>query len=329
MRAIDVREARELAAEAARAPSVHNVQPARWRFLPGGEVLLFRDLARTLPAADPSGHDVALSMGAAFEGMALALSKRGIALLEREIGETPSGPGLELVARATLVDGAAADPLAEWVPHRRAFRGVFAPAGGAELAGLAGSADMRVIADRATIRDIAGRCDRASLGFLRRPAYLRELYEWCRFSRRHPRWDRDGLNADCLALSTVEGIAASWLLRPRVFAVVRRLGLGGLVISEASQIRSAAAVVLLLAPRAQEPFAVGRRFYRLWLEITALGLVLVPMSALADDPAEAARLGAEHAVPATHRVVNAFRVGKPGPRGVATSPRLPVGELLV
>ncbi|HET9767247.1 MAG TPA: hypothetical protein VFS60_10385 [Thermoanaerobaculia bacterium] len=330
MGAIDVREARELAAEAARAPSVHNVQPARWRFLPGGEVLLFRDLARTLPAADPSGHDVLLSMGAAFEGMALALSKRGIALVvERELGEATSEPGLELVARGALVDGAVADPLAEWVPHRRAFRGVFAPVAGGELAGLAGSADVRVIADRATIRDIAGRYDRSSLGFLRQPAYLRELYDWCRFSRRHPRWDRDGLNADCLALSAVERIAASWLLRPPVFAVLRQLGLGGLVISEAAQIRSAAAVVLLVAPRSQPPFAVGRRFYRLWLEITALGLMLVPMSALADDPAEAERLAAAHNVPATHRVVNAFRVGKPGPRGMATSPRLPVGELLV
>jgi nitroreductase len=329
VRAIDVREARELATEAARAPSVHNVQPARWRFLPEGEVLLFRDLARALPAADPSGHDVALSMGAGFEGMALALSKRGIALVEREIGETPGEPGLELVARAALVDGAAADPLADWVPHRRAFRGVFAPVTGGELASLAGSGDVRVIADRAKIRELAARYDRSSLGFLRQPAYLRELYDWCRFSRRHPRWDRDGLNADCLALSTVESIAASWLLRPRVFAVMRRMGLGGLVISEAAQIRSAAAVVLLLAPRTQAPFAVGRRFYRLWLEITALGLALVPMSALADDPAEAARLAAEHGVPATHRVVNAFRVGKPGPRGVATSPRLPVGQLLV
>ena len=329
MRAIDVREARELAAEAARAPSVHNVQPARWRFLPGGELLLFRDATRTLPAADPSGHDVLLSMGAAFEGMALALSKRGVALVEREIGATPGEPGFELVARAALVDGAAADPLAEWVPHRRAFRGVFAPAAGGELAGLAGSADVRVVVDRATIRELAAGYDRASLAFLRQPAYLRELYDWCRFSRRHPRWDRDGLNADCLALSAVERGAASWLLRPRVFAVLRRLGLAGLVISDASQIRSAAAIVLLVAPRAQPPFAVGRRFYRLWLEITALGLVLVPMSALADDPGEAERLAAAHDVPATHRVVNVFRVGKPGPRGVATSPRLPVGELLV
>ncbi len=329
MRAIDVREARELAAEAARAPSVHNVQPARWRFLPGGEVLLFRDVTRTLPAADPSGHDVLLSMGAAFEGMALALSKRGIALVERERGETPREPGLELVARAALVDGAAVDSLADWVPQRRAFRGVFAPVVGGELSGLADSADVKVVVDRASIRELAARYDRSSLGFLRQPVYLRELYDWCRFSPRHPRWDRDGLNADCLALSTVERIAASWLLRPRVFAVLRRLGLGGLVISEAAQIRSAAAVVLLLALRAQPPFATGRRFYRLWLEITALGLVLVPMSALTDDPVEAERLAAAHDVPATHRVVNAFRIGKPGPRGVATSPRLPVGELLV
>src|SRR5262249_60944221 len=67
-------------AEASRAPSAHNTQPARWRFEPDGTVHLFEDLTRRLPVADPTGHDGAVGLGAAFEGLHLALSRRGIRL---------------------------------------------------------------------------------------------------------------------------------------------------------------------------------------------------------------------------------------------------------
>src|SRR5206468_446479 len=63
--------------EARRAPSVHNIQPARWAALERGVLALRADPARTLPIADPSGHDVRISLGAACEGMSIALSRRG------------------------------------------------------------------------------------------------------------------------------------------------------------------------------------------------------------------------------------------------------------
>ena len=54
--------------EGRRAPSVHNIQPARWAALEPGVLALRADPARTLPIADPSGHDVRVSLGAAWEG---------------------------------------------------------------------------------------------------------------------------------------------------------------------------------------------------------------------------------------------------------------------
>jgi len=68
-------------AEVSRAPSVHNVQPARWRFDDDG-VTLLQDRSRRLPAADPTGRDVEASLGASFEGMHLALSRFGLGLAE-------------------------------------------------------------------------------------------------------------------------------------------------------------------------------------------------------------------------------------------------------
>ena len=89
--------------EAARAVSVHNVQPARWRFEPEGDLVLLRAVDRALPVADPTGHDVMLSLGAAFEGMAIALSRIGCTLGAPVPEVTTTAPGCEPVVRAPIV----------------------------------------------------------------------------------------------------------------------------------------------------------------------------------------------------------------------------------
>src|SRR4030095_5692694 len=126
---------RHVAGEAARAPSVNTVRPARWRFLPGGEVRLLRDVRRALPVADPTGHDVLVSLGAAFEGLRLALSRRGLGLSEPEPCEGFEEP-FAPVARAWILEAGAADPLAEELLRRRTYRGRFRPATAQEAPGL-------------------------------------------------------------------------------------------------------------------------------------------------------------------------------------------------
>ena len=321
---------REVVAEAARAPSVHNIQPARWRFRADGRVQLFRALDRALPAADPTGHDVRASLGAAFEGTALALARRGWHLEEPELSDDPAGAGLALVATAALARGDAPDPLAEWVGRRRAYRGRFrrpdAQVRG-QLAGLEAD-DARVIADAAGIAALARAYDGASVHFLSRRDYEAELYRWMRFLPSHPDWKRDGLTAPCMALSPLEAGLAHWLLRPSIFTFVQRLGLARVVVSEAAAIRSAAAVILFCPPRAFDSFHVGRRFYRLWLQVTAAGCALCPLSALADHVPTASALEGRYRIPADRRVANAFRAGV-APVEPAASPRLPLEELIV
>ena len=87
------------------------------------------------------------------------------------------------------------------------------------------------------------------------------------------------------------------------------------------------ALVLFMPRRTDAPFDVGRRFYRLWLEITAAGLHAAPMSASVDDPITRAQY--EPLVPAGRRLANVLRVGHAPGGSVAESYRLPVGELLV
>lgn len=321
-----------LVSEAARAPSVHNVQPARWRFEPNGGVRLFRATRRVLPTADPSGHDVRLSLGAAWEGLSIALSRCGLALTEPEPLSANAGPDLAPIVHARLVASHnGEDRLATWVEKRRSYRGTFQRTSPEVLERLEAfrADDVSFTDPSASLAPFAAMYDHANYAFLTNPAYQDELYQWLRLERSHRDWGRDGINADCLALSASERWVASVAFRPRVFRRLVHVGIGRMLVSEAAQIRSAAALLLFVPERSLSEFAVGRRFYRLWLELTALGLSLAPMSALADSPESAAALSEMHGIPASRRLANVFRVGTPPPRGVARSPRLPVGELLV
>jgi nitroreductase len=319
----------ELVRDAARAPSVHNVQPARWRFEPAGDVVLFRALDRTLPVADPSGHDVQASLGAAFEGMAIALSRLGLRLGAPMPERAAKAEGCEPVARARISAGGALDPLAPFVAERRSYRGRFTRRGARELAAarLLAADDVHVIDDALDIRLSSRSHDAATWRVESKGAYHAELWSWLRLSRRDPRYRRDGLNADCLALSATERIAAMVLLQPIVFAGLGHLRVAPHLISEAAQVKSAIALVLYMPLRSDSPFDVGRRFYRLWLEITAQGLHAVPMSASADDPATRAQY--DSLVPSDRRLANVLRVGHVGADRVAESHRLPVAELMV
>jgi len=321
---------REVVAEACRAPSVHNVQPTRWRLGDHGRVELLRALDRSLPAADPSGRDVRASVGAAFEGTVLALSRRGMGLSAPELADDAAGPGLARVAVARLIENVSEDPLAAWTVKRRAFRGVFArptPEIAAALAALA-SDDVRVVTQPDAIATLAREYDAANAGFLAQPAFEAELYSWLRLVPSHPGWKRDGLTAPCLALSTLEARAGHLLLRPTVFPWLRRAGLTGALMSEARAIRSAAAVILFAPLRAQGAFDVGRRFHRLWLEVTRAGCALCPLSSLADHEPTAREVERRFAIPPERRLTNAFRAGVASAEP-ASSPRLPVDELIV
>lgn len=61
---------------ACRAPSVHNIQPWRWR-AEGGALHLFVDRRRTVPATDHSGREVIISCGAVLDHLRVAMTAAG------------------------------------------------------------------------------------------------------------------------------------------------------------------------------------------------------------------------------------------------------------
>ncbi|MGC5030720.1 Acg family FMN-binding oxidoreductase [Micromonospora sp. DT229] len=90
-----VEQLRTAAIDAIRAPSLHNVQPWRFRLRDGAiEVLI--DPARRLPATDPSGWGARLAAGAALFNLRLALAVAGTPATVR-LRPYPSEP--DVVAR--------------------------------------------------------------------------------------------------------------------------------------------------------------------------------------------------------------------------------------
>lgn len=330
--AFDLTARLALAGEANIAPSSHNIQPARFRFGDDGGVTVLEETKRRFRVGD-TGADVWKSLGAASEGLAIALSARGFAVnvVWNEPAAGAASP--RAIARVTVAGDAAPDKLRSFVPQRATWRGAFAardPASSKGLDALRGAGDLHLVEARNDIDDIATVFDKANLAALRDTAYRLEARSWMRLSRLNKDWGRDGVNARALGMSQFDAAGADIVLGKRMFRMLDSIGAAGPLIGEAAKVRSAAAIGLFHRPGDEHPFDRGRRFYRLWLEITAAGLVCCPMSVLADTPKVAAALKQQFGIDEGRTLVTAFRIGRrPEKARQARRARLPASKLLV
>ena len=325
MIAVDDELLRTLVAEARLAPSVHNIQPTRWR-IADGRVVVLADPTRTLPVADPSGHDVMISHGAAIEGLSLALGARGLRL-----AETSAPEAVDEVARLTIVANGSSDALAASVAARMSWRGKFRAAEpdiDARLDRIAvACGDLTIVRERSAIEHAAKLGDEAGLHFLRDPAHRAELLRWMRLSPSHPDFLRDGLGAPQMALGRLEAVGAGLALGP-LFGALDRVGLAAPLVAESAKTRSASALVLFCRPLGENPLVSGRCFYRAWLAIAREGFQACVMSVLADSPSANDALRARHGVGGEQRLVSVMRIGIPASPAMAPRARLPVAELV-
>jgi nitroreductase len=317
----------ELAAAANRAPSVHNVQPARFRFDDARTITLMENPARRLFVGDPAGSDNLKSIGAALEGLSLALSQRGLAL------EAAPAGGVHEIARLTISAGADPDALAPLAETRSSYRGVFAGRIDADHRAIAGIGarcpDLHIVEDADAISELARLYDAVNVEVVRNRDYRAELLSWMRLSRKHPHYARDGLNAEHMALSQFEAKAAGLVLGG-AFGVLDAAGLAKLLLSDASRVKSAAGLALFHRPAGEAELETGRRFYRVWLEVERAGLALCPMSVLADVPHAASRLLNDYGLAQERKLVTVFRIGRrPAGARIVPRARLPATELIV
>jgi nitroreductase len=175
-----------LIATAARAPSVHNTQP--WRFRIGEYAIdLHADVRRKL-RMDPLGRELLISCGAALFGLRLAVRSLGYLPVVELL---PDPAQLRLLARVRL--GAAAPMTArerrmlDALPHRHTHRGPFAPgplpAGlvpGLQHDALAEGAELILIDQAIAYQKLAGIADAVSRRREHDPMARAEMRRWSR-----------------------------------------------------------------------------------------------------------------------------------------------------
>jgi hypothetical protein len=246
---------------AARAPSVHNSQPWRFRVEPSA-IELSCDRRRQL-RTDPLGREMLISCGAALFGLRLAVRSLGYLPVVRLLPD-PARP--RLIARVGI--GAAAAMTAEErrmveaVPHRHTHRGPFEP--GALPDGLLAGLQHDALSEGATLVLVEGDIAYQQLASLvaaaadqldRDPRARDETRRW---TRNADSLARDGVPAQEFA---VRGGPRPGRLRQRDFDLDRRLAR----LPAGGESPAATAVLLTRGESQQEWLRAGQALHRLLL----------------------------------------------------------------
>ncbi|MFN5995774.1 MAG: hypothetical protein ACK47C_20425 [Paracoccaceae bacterium] len=314
-------------AESMLSPSVHNTQPARWKLVSDGAVELSCDPRAAVPVADPSGHDLLLSCGTALEGMAIALSRHGLAAEVELLGDRIDSAA---IARVRIGGLCASDPLCEAVAKRFTCRGGFAPVMPADVgllqAWAAGQASVHLVTGRERIQEIAALNDELSADVFRDAAFRKELLHWCRLRTSHPRWNHDGLNAKAMNLGVFEAQLMPLALSVPVFGLMKLVGMDRLLSAERAKTETVAAVVFLSVPAAASPVLAGRSHYRMCLSLAEIGFSTWPMSVLVDREAARDTFSREFKLGESDRLLSCLRVGR-APTKHPNRARRPISEV--
>ena len=214
-----------LIATAARAPSVHNTQP--WRFRVGEYAIELRADVRRKLLVDPLGREMLISCGAALFGLRLAVRSLGYLPVVELL---PDPAQLRLLATVSL--GAAAPMttrerrMLDALPHRHTHRGPFAPGplpaglfAGLQHDALAEGAELALIDQAIAYQKLAGLAD--AISRLREPNPLARA-DMRRWSRDRDDAARDGVPAQAFTATAGHGPGQ---LPQRDFDLGRGLGL--------------------------------------------------------------------------------------------------------
>jgi len=268
-------------AVANRAPSIHNTQPWLWQLRPF-QLSLRADRDRQLRVADPDGHSLMISCGAA-----LALTELGLRTLGHEVTTTrlPDPGDPDLLAEFRL--GPAAPVTARdreryaAAQRRQSDRRPFPSAdvqpetvetlrAAADGSGVHADFPMR---DEQRV-DLAVAVSWADRTEARDPEYLAELNRWLRDSDVHG----DGVPAGAIPhVPPGPGRHTDVPLRDFEIGVP-----GGLLIERDVDERPLIAVLLTDSDTADEQLRVGEAMMRLMLEAELLGLGSCPLSQAVD-----------------------------------------------
>ena len=301
---------RDLLLVATRCPSPHNVQPWRVRVVDDRHAELWIEKRRTLPREDTSGSFILLTMGMFLDALRLVAAHRGLRLAHEPVHPPDWYRAAHLEARTeerfpfarmTLEPGPGLVPEypLEVFLRRRTSRLPLHPQPVPDtalerIAAVAARHGQRLgfTRDPARIEQALALDAEAVAHDFNEAGYHDELTSWFRYDERASMRERDGLDARCMNATALELrllAHAPWILRAPVLGSVMR-----------GRYRRRVGPVPTLAWLAGDfwspgqAFDCGRALLAVWLEVTALGLVLHPFGNLVTHRPVAARHEALH-----------------------------------
>lgn len=256
------------------APNPHNLQPWIAELAGDDGIRLWRDPARRLPETDPFDRQLTIGMGCFLELLAVAASDTGHAAEVRLFPEGEAGPVAEI---RLVAGGAARDPLMDHVLDRRSCKEPFEdrlPPPEA-LAALAPLAD--VTADPEGVAALRSLTWDAWLIEAETPRTFGESVDLMRFGRAEIEANPDGIDLGGPFLEAL--MLAGLLTREAQRDPQSQAFAQGVAIYRAMLAATPAFVSLVTAGNTRtDQIDAGRRWLRLNLTTTALGLALHPVS---------------------------------------------------
>ena len=305
------------------APNPHNLQP--WQIALEGDatLTLLHDESRRLPETDPFDRQIMIGMGCFLEQMVLAAGAAGQAV-DFEIME--SGPR---IARATFRDGGEADPLAAQILNRRSCKEPFEDR--AVPPALANQLELYadIHTDPTMVSALKELTFEAWMTETMTPHTMQESIDLMRLGKAEINATPDGID---LGGAFLEGLMLAGLLTRDAMAdpdsTAFQQGID--IYREMLNATPAYAALTSATNTRADHIDAGRRWLRLNLKTTALGLSLHPVSQALQEYAEMApHYSAAQALlaPEGHTVQMLGRVGY-GP-AIPRTPRWPLEEKLI
>lgn len=272
------------------APNPHNRQPWQVDISTPDTVVLYRDKTRDLPHTDPHSRQLTIGLGCFLELMTIAASQTGHAVDLEVFPEGEDGP----VARARFTEGADPDPLFNHVLMRRSCKEPFedkaVPAAMADQ--LAPFADIITDPKRvAALRDLT--LDAWKLEAFT-PRTMKESVDLMRFGKSQINANPDGID---LGGAFLESLMIIGVLGREAQLDQHSTGFKeGIRIYEEMLTATPAYAVLTTSSNTRlDQIEAGRRWLRLNLMTTRLGLSLHPVSqALQEFPEMAPHYARAH-----------------------------------
>ncbi|MBB3228879.1 molybdopterin/thiamine biosynthesis adenylyltransferase [Luteibacter sp. Sphag1AF] len=309
------------------APSPHNCQPWHFTVLNDREIQIGWDRSRALPAVDPEGFAIAYGLGCAIEAAA-SVADIGFRHSEQEDILAPDYVAGVLTVHGLKADGyvRARGLLESRTSNRHRFIDVpVADEVGRRCDRLVAPFRSRAVVMKQSNATLYRMGHRGALDLFRSRAYMDELFDFMRLSRKEVDADPTGFTPDGLGLGRAETFAMALLRR---LAPLRRalspLGLARAMAKNATAtIRSPSSFALIATSdfTARGRIDVGRAIMRTWLELTAEHLVCQPIDFPISTPQGRDAVAAMFGLTSGERPVVLLRVGRAKVLNASRSPR--------